>query len=125
MAECLDSIVGQSFKDFEVIIVDDGSTDSSSDICRRYANLNKNFRYLRKENGGLSSVRNAGLAMATGKWIAFVDSDDTIDSDYLECFAQKIAHDEESALIIGGMTLHKNGTTTVLGPPEIDFSLTR
>lgn len=79
---CLKSIKGQTFKDFEVIMVDDGSTDNSSNIAKKY--VNKQFKYYHKKNGGLSSARNYGVEKATGKYIMFVDSDDYISSNTLE-----------------------------------------
>lgn len=75
---CVDSILAQTFTDIEVILVDDGSTDSSGAICDEYAQKDSRVRVFHKENGGVSSARNLGLDEAKGKWIAFVDSDDYI-----------------------------------------------
>ena len=82
---CLKSIKEQTFKDFEVIMVDDGSTDNSSDIAKKY--VNEQFKYYNKKNGGLSSARNYGVQHATGEYILFVDSDDYIASNTLEQLA--------------------------------------
>lgn len=76
---CLDSIINQTLKDLEIILVDDGSTDNSGVICDEYAKLDNRITVIHKENGGLSSARNIGLDFAKGDWIAFVDSDDYID----------------------------------------------
>ena len=84
LAACLDSILMQSYSGWECICVDDGSTDSSSEIVRKYIEQDIRFKYYHKENGGPSSARNCGLAVAAGEYIVFVDSDDTILSDYLE-----------------------------------------
>ena len=81
---CLDSILNQTFTGFEIILVDDGSTDGSGEICDRYAAKYNNIKVIHKENGGLSSARNAGLEIAKGKYIMFVDSDDMIHSKTLE-----------------------------------------
>lgn len=78
---CLDSIVNQSFEDYELILVDDGSTDHSGKICDEYAQKDKRIVVLHKENGGLSSARNKGLDIASGRYITFVDSDDRIAPD--------------------------------------------
>lgn len=78
LSRCLDSILTQSFLDIEVICVDDGSTDSSSEILRRYAAQDERIRVITQENRGLSGARNTGLDAATGEWIAFVDSDDEV-----------------------------------------------
>lgn len=76
LRQCLDSIRQQTLADFEVILVDDGSTDSSYDICREYAAKDARFRAFRKENGGASSARNFGLDRAAGRYVYFPDSDD-------------------------------------------------
>lgn len=81
---CLDSIEVQSFSGYEVIIVNDGSTDNSPMIALEYADRHENWQLIHKENGGLSSARNAGIAMAKGEYICFVDSDDYISQDYLQ-----------------------------------------
>ena len=73
---CLDSILNQDYHDFEVLLIDDGSTDSSSQICLEYEECDRRFRYYRKENGGLSSARNYGIREASGEWLVFIDSDD-------------------------------------------------
>ena len=80
---CVDSILAQTFADFELLLVDDGSTDSSGIICDNYASGDCRAKVFHKENGGVSSARNVGLKNATGEWVCFVDSDDTVHQDYL------------------------------------------
>lgn len=80
---CLNSICIQKYTNFEVILVDDGSTDNSCDICKKYVNKDRRFRYLYKTNGGVSAARNAGIKNATGEYILFVDSDDIVADDWL------------------------------------------
>ena len=82
--KCLESILIQTFKDFEVIIIDDGSTDSCPNICDEYAKKDSRFNVIHKKNGGLSSARNAGLDAASGQYIALIDSDDWIATNMLE-----------------------------------------
>lgn len=84
LAECIDSILGQTFEGFELILVDDGATDGSGAICDSYAAKDSRIRILHKENGGLSSARNAGIEIASGEYIAFIDSDDVVHPDYLK-----------------------------------------
>ena len=74
--KCLDSVLSQSYKNIEVIIVDDGSTDNSLSICKEYSICNKNIKLFSKENKGVSHTRNLGIKEANGKWIIFLDSDD-------------------------------------------------
>lgn len=81
LRRCIDSVLNQTYKNIEVILVDDGSPDKCGEICDEYAEKDKRIRVIHKENGGLSDARNAGLAIATGKYVAFVDSDDYIDAD--------------------------------------------
>lgn len=81
--KCVDSVLGQQFPDFEVILVDDGSKDGSFQICEEYARKDSRVIVIHKENGGVSSARNRGLEIAKGKWVTFVDSDDYINDTYL------------------------------------------
>lgn len=83
---CMDSLLAQTFTDFEVLLVDDGSPDCSGEICDEYAKKDTRVKVFHKENGGVSSARNIGLEYAKGEWIAFVDSDDWVESDFLEVF---------------------------------------
>lgn len=80
---CVDSLLAQTFQDFEILLVDDGSPDCSGEICDEYARKDKRVRVFHKENGGVSSARNLGLDNARGEWICFVDSDDWVEEDML------------------------------------------
>ena len=84
LERCLDSVVGQTFRDIEVIVVDDGSTDSCGEICDIYAHKDKRIHVIHKENGGESSARNEALKYVNGDWISFVDSDDWLELDAYE-----------------------------------------
>ena len=83
LRQCLDSIVAQTYQNFECLL-NDGSTDNSADICREYVEKDSRFRYFEKENGGVSSARNLGIECSGGAYVTFIDSDDWVDSDYLE-----------------------------------------
>lgn len=91
---CLNSILEQTFTNWECIIVDDGSPDKSGEICDRFVELDNRFKVVHKPNGGLSSARNAGLAIAAGKYIAFVDSDDWVDKNYLSTLYKLITDND-------------------------------
>lgn len=84
ISECLQSVGNQSYKDFEVICVNDGSPDNSADICQRFVDKDKRFRLINQENGGVSSARNRALKEAKGEYVCFVDSDDVIEPHFLE-----------------------------------------
>lgn len=85
LRECLDSVLSQTFEDLEIIIVDDGSTDSSPEIIAEYVAKDRRITAIRKENGGLGAARNTALPMAKGEYIAFLDSDDKI---HIDAFAK-------------------------------------
>lgn len=81
---CIDSILSQTFPDFELLLIDDGSKDRSGEICDEYADLDTRVRVFHKENGGVSSARNVGLDHARGEWVTFIDADDFVRLRYLE-----------------------------------------
>lgn len=84
VAECIESIINQTYRDLEIILVDDGSTDNSGAICDKYSKEDERIRVIHKTNGGLSDARNVGIDVANGDYIAFVDSDDYIHPQMLE-----------------------------------------
>lgn len=84
LSKCIDSIIGQTYENIEIILVDDGSTDGSGELCDEYREKDSRVIVFHKENGGLSSARNVGIDHAHGEYIAFIDSDDWVDPRYLE-----------------------------------------
>ena len=84
LRKCVDSILNQTYKNLEIILVDDGSPDNCGNICDEYALSDSRIRIIHKKNGGLSDARNAGLDIARGNYILFVDSDDYIDETMVE-----------------------------------------
>ena len=84
LRRCIDSVLSQSFTDFELILVDDGSKDKSPQICDEYASQDTRVRVIHKANGGVSAARNDGLDIAKGEYVTFVDSDDWVEREYLE-----------------------------------------
>ena len=81
---CVESIINQTYKNLEIILVDDGSPDRCGTICNEYALKDNRIRVLHKENGGLSSARNAGMKVMKGKFVTFIDSDDYVSPFYVE-----------------------------------------
>lgn len=88
LRECVDSVLNQTYSDIEVILVDDGSTDQSENICDEYAEMDSRIKVIHKKNGGVSSARNTGIEVASGERIIFVDSDDCIHSRLLESYRE-------------------------------------
>lgn len=88
---CIDSILAQTYSDFELLLIDDGSKDSSGKICDEYAQKDSRVRVFHKENGGVSSARNLGLDNAKGEWITFCDADDYVTFDWLATFSDAIS----------------------------------
>ncbi|HDT8036797.1 TPA: glycosyltransferase family 2 protein, partial [Enterococcus faecalis] len=82
--KCLDSVINQTYQNLEIIIVNDGSTDNSLSVCQKKKLSDSRIKLINKENGGLSSARNAGIECAQGEFICFIDSDDWIELDYIE-----------------------------------------
>ena len=101
LARCLDSILGQTFRDFEIICVNDGSTDGSQQILDRYVECDKRIKVIWQENAGLSAARNTAMKISKGKWLGFVDSDDTIDPNFYERLLA--AADKNNADIVMGV----------------------
>lgn len=101
LRRCVDSILAQTYQNTEVILVDDGSTDSSGLICDEFASKDERVKVIHKENGGLSDARNAGISVATGVYIAFCDSDDWMESAILKK-AESVAINEDADIVIWG-----------------------
>ena len=99
---CLDSILAQSYEDFELVLVDDGSTDNSGAICDAYAAKDSRVRVFHQPNGGVSAARNHGVKEAQGDWICYVDSDDEVKPDYLQVMVEAIC--SERCLVMGNLS---------------------
>lgn len=98
LADCLDSILAQTYQNLEIIVINDGSTDGSPEIMQEYNAKHKNIIIVNKKNGGLSSARNTGIEKATGDYLCFVDSDDVIAPDFVEKLAVAIKPEEKILL---------------------------
>jgi len=110
LAESLDSIISQDLADCEIILVDDGSTDSSGDICDKYSNENEKITVFHKENGGLSDTRNFGVSKANGRYILFVDSDDYITPGSVAAIKKNLEHDGDSDVVfLDAKRFYRNG----------------
>ncbi len=114
IGKTIESILRQSYVNFELLLVDDGSYDDSFEICQSYAQKDSRIKIYRKPNGGASSARNVGLLEASGEWITFVDSDDLIDIDFLDILISFKSYD----FIVCGCTRVNNNSEESLIPPD-------
>ncbi len=121
LRECVDSILSQNFKDFELLLIDDGSKDTSPQICDEYAKRDSRIKVYHKTNGGVSSARNLGLDYAQGQWIAFIDSDDYITSNYFV----NVLNQDEDLLVCSYSKFNEFGVVdkieVILEPVFLDF----
>lgn len=103
---CIDSVLAQTYSDWELLLIDDGSKDASGSICDEYTTKDGRIRVFHKENGGVSSARNLGLDNAQGEWVTFVDADDYIEENFLKSFEGNLDAD----LVVGNADLVTNLT---------------
>lgn len=95
LKKCIKSIIGQTYENIEIILVEDGSPDNSSEICDEFAKMDKRIKVIHKKNEGVSAARNSGLDVATGDYVCFVDGDDYVMPDYVE-YMLKLAIDNKT-----------------------------
>lgn len=112
ITECLQSIRTQNYDDWEAIIVDDGSTDGSGEICDKFVLEDNRFRIFHKSNEGVSSARNLGIDNSLGEWIWFIDGDDYIQPNALECLSKKIMTTDCDTIFFGIIN-NKNGIISI------------
>ena len=101
LSKCLDSLINQTWKDIEIICVNDGSTDNSLSILKEYANKDSRIKIIDKQNEGVSVARNTGIEVATGEYLMFVDSDDYLVENACEKALNTIEHNESDICIFG------------------------
>ncbi|MEZ7649604.1 glycosyltransferase family 2 protein [Streptococcus sp. 27098_8_86] len=115
LERCVESILHQTYTNFELILINDGSTDSSGKICDDLANQYENIKVYHIENAGVSNARNLGIQLATGAWITFIDSDDFVTNDYLATLASAV-EGEHVGFVIAPLHHINNGIVTDLPP---------
>lgn len=110
LSRCVDSIINQTYKNLEIILVDDGSPDNCPQICDDYASWDNRIKVIHKINGGLSDARNAGMKIATGEYISFIDSDDWIDTHMFEDMFNQLYMDNSDVVSCGVKWVEEDGT---------------
>ncbi|MCL2328359.1 MAG: glycosyltransferase family 2 protein [Bacteroidetes bacterium] len=120
LRDCINSVLAQTFSDFELLLINDGSSDSSGKICDEYASHDVRIRVFHKENGGVSSARNFGIDNAKGKWVAFIDSDDWVEIAYLEHLLQ--GNDIVELRVAGYVDYRPKGKKIFQLEPELFFN---
>ncbi len=120
LEKCVDSIIAQTYKDVEIILVNDGSVDSSGAICDEYSKRDSRIKVIHKENGGLSSARNAGLDVASGEYVSFVDSDDWIENDMIETLYNACASNGAEIACGGRYDVYPKSTIVGLCPQKTE-----
>jgi len=106
---CVDSIINQTYKNLEIILVDDGSPDNCPQMCDDYAKKDSRIKVVHKENGGLSDARNAGMEVATGEYVSFIDSDDYISLDFYETLMQTMLENNSDIIECSVVKFYENG----------------
>ena len=110
LRKCVDSIIGQTLRDIEIILVDDGSTDNSGKICDEYAERDDRIRVIHKTNGGLSDARNAGIDVATSPFVMFIDSDDWVEPGYCELPYNEAIKNNADLVLFAYRIIREDGT---------------
>lgn len=123
--KCVQSIVDQTYRDLEIILVDDGSPDRCGELCDAWAARDERIKVIHKENGGLSDARNAGMAVATGKYMGFVDSDDHIAPDMYRLLLERMTADGSDIAACGVEMVFEDGTPRRMLTREGCFVLDR
>lgn len=128
LSACVESLLGQTYRNLELLFVDDGSTDGSAALLEAYAKRDDRIRVIRQENGGVSAARNTGIDAATGDWIGFVDSDDSVEPNYCETLLSAFFAHPEIGVSVCNRFIHGHpngqetggaaGAGTVLSPRE-------
>lgn len=108
LQKCVDSIINQTYKNLEIILVDDGSPDNCPKMCDDYAEKDSRIKVVHKENGGLSDARNVGMEVATGEYVSFIDSDDYISLDFYETLLETIVDNDSDIVECGVVKFYEN-----------------
>ena len=121
LKKCIESIINQDYSNLEIILIDDGSNDSSLSICEYYASRDERIIVYHKDNEGLVSTRKKGLELATGEYIGFVDSDDYIDPDMYSVYMESACKNQSDVVVGGIVTEYPEYSHKILNTLEVGF----
>lgn len=108
LKRCVDSVINQTYKNLEIILVDDGSTDNCGKICDEYAKKDKRIKVIHKKNGGLSDARNAGIDVSKGRYLSFIDSDDFVDKRFIGTLYNNLINNDADLSLVKYYSFSKN-----------------
>ena len=110
LGECLETVLNQTYKNLEIILIDDESPDRCPEICDQYAQKDERIKVIHQKNGGAANARNHGLDMATGEYICFIDSDDKIENNYVEKLLGAIKENKAEVVVCSFKQWYKDKT---------------
>ncbi len=123
LENCIESIINQTYKNLEIILVNDGSTDESGKICDKFKKKDKRIKVIHKRNGGLSDARNAGMKISKGKYITFVDSDDLVHKQYIETLWNLIVNNKADISMCDYKSVNENFSYDEKADENLDSSI--
>ncbi len=121
LERCLDSLKRQTYRSLEILLIDDGSTDATEEICRRYERADSRFRYIFQTNSGVSAARNHGIDLARGDYLGFCDSDDWAEPDLYECLYQLLIQTQSDIAIVSAIQDYGNAAAPVEDDPTVQI----
>ena len=123
LGECVESLIHQTYQNVEIILVDDGSTDRSGELCEQYALKDSRIQVIHKANGGLSDARNVGMEIAKGAYYSFVDSDDYLEQDAIQSLYDAIRESNADLAICNMMRFYEDGSTGIFYQPSTEMQV--
>ena len=122
LGECLETVLNQTYKNLEIILIDDESPDRCPEICDQYAQKDERIKVIHQKNGGAANARNHGLDMATGEYICFIDSDDKIENNYVEKLLGAIKENKAEVVVCSFKQWYKDKTQDSEGFENKEYS---
>src|SRR5699024_2696777 len=122
LSECVRTVLAQSFKNFDLLLINDGSTDSTGQLCELFSEKHQNIRVFHQENAGPSVARNKGIVEARGEYITFIDADDIVDANFLDGFFTLNKNPKEAVVMQGYVREYKDRSKRVFDLPDKQYN---